>query len=173
MEPEKRVAFKTELLDRGKIVNEVLPPHMVFRPSRINKIATSVLAAGGGLGLIIFLMKDGIWGPSLFILVVAVVSLIKIWHIDADNTIKLDKKGLYYNEDLYSWKSIVSSHILYTQRLSRNEENDSYLILELANGKIKKLELTRINFSKFYLDGSSQDEVIFGHYIEMYKRHAV
>lgn len=172
--PEKSYAFKTELMNQGKIMNEILPPKKVFKPSQINKIAASIFGAGGSLTLSGFLViQNGIWGPPLILFILASVLLIKIWYLDANNTIILDKKGLTYNEDFYLWKDILSSHILYTKRQSKNAEDESYLILELTNGKIKKLELTKINFSNFLTDDSSKDEVIFGHYIEMYKKQLV
>ena len=168
---EHKFAFKTELIKKGKIVNEELPPQKVFKPSQFNKISLTLFGVGGFSALAILIgAKHDSWGIASLFFFIAIALLIKVWYSDPKNSIKLDHQGITYNEDFYPWKNIISTHILYTERPSNSGEDESYLILELSTGNIKKLELTKINFSRFYMDSSSSEEVIFGHYIEMYKR---
>ncbi len=67
---------------------------------------------------------------------------------------------------MYEWCDILSTHIIY---IVRSNDDKSYLILELRNQRVEKLEISNINFSNFFKDSSSDDESIFGHYIEKYK----
>lgn len=172
LSPEHRIAFKTELITKGKIINEELPPQKVFKRSQVNKISFTIFGTGGFSAMAILVgFKFDDWVSATLLFFIAIAVWTKVWISDPKNSIKLDHVGITYNEDFFPWKNIISTHILYTDRPSNNGEDESYLILELLTGEIKKLELTKINFSKTYLDDNSSDEVIFGHYIEMYKRN--
>lgn len=172
--PEHKFYFKTELINKDKFLEEKLPQQKVFKPSLFNKISATIFGVGGFSTLAILVgVEERSWGVALILFSLAIVILIKLWISAPNNSIKIDRTGLFYNKDFFPWNSIISTHILYLERTSNHGRGDeSYLILELQEGKIMNLELTKINFSKIYMDSSSKDEKIFGHYIEMYKKQS-
>lgn len=162
--PEERIVFKTEIDEN---IKTEIPDKMVFKPNHLNKLLISIFGCGGFLT---FGIVSHQFIPFYIFTIICLSLFIKIWFIDSNNTLILDKNGITFNEDFFNWENIKTTHITYIERPSNNGEDESYLILELQNGQIRNLELTKINFSNFFTDSSINDEYRLAHYIEKFKQ---
>jgi hypothetical protein len=162
--PEERIVFKTEIDE--KIKTEI-PEKMVFKPNLLNKILISIF---GCVGFLIFGIVSHQFIPFYIFSIISIGLFLKVWFMDPNNILILDTKGITLNEDTYDWENIISTHISYIERPSNNGEDESYLILELKNGQIRNLEITKINFSNIFISSSISNEYKLAHYIEKFKQ---
>lgn len=171
--PEKSLVLKTETV--GYLVNDpvVLPQKMTFKPSRVKRILMTLVFIISSAFAGYFFFRTEFWQASILVLGALIMTIFKIWDKNLNNTVELDRVGIRYNDHLYKWADILSTHILYSEHQSEGTNYESFLILELKDDRIKKLELTKIQFSDFQLDNTIKNEKVFGHYIERYKQESI
>lgn len=164
---EDKYLIETKIIEKEKFTQEVIPDQMIFKRNKVNLILITLFLVCGlcSAGIAFLLNGKGVF-PALVLNCLGILLGIYIWFIKPNDKLILNKNGIQFNDDLYKWRDILSIHIIY---IDRSGDHKSYLILELRNDRVKKLEISNINFSNFFKDNSSDDEFILGHYIEKYK----
>ena len=168
-EPENTIVELTKIDAQLDTLHQVLPEKISFQTNLGNKIAITLF-----LCLITtitpIISKNFI--PFLVLGILSTIVIVKIWILDNRNRITLDKTGIHFNDEFYKWNEIKSTHTCFTEKYSNSENNEFYLLIEFKNGKITNLDIAKISFSTFWKYSTFSDDVIIGHYIELYKQNS-
>lgn len=167
--PEDTSVIPTKISIQLDKIYPILPEKITFKPNFIDKISITIFLTSLTIGIGV-LSKELI--PVLVFGVFSSIVFFKIWFLDSSKSLSFDKFGLYYDDEFYKWNDIKSTYTCYTNKSTNDEFNEFYLLIEFENGRITNLDIAKISFSTFWKYSTFSDDVIIGHYIELYKQNS-
>ena len=172
IDPRHSNTFETKYIENYKKTDNEIPETVTFKAGLANRILMTVLL----LTLLVFVLICGFQsrfekGELYFIIffgVFFIILFVKMWfNSDFKNRLILSENGIAYNDDLYYWKDIVVTQIQY---IYKRKDREGYLYVGLNAGSIKILNITNLQFGSFLFGSSKRDELVLGHYIEVFKK---
>ena len=174
IDPRISNTFETKYIENYRTKDNEVPETITFKTSLINRILPtafllSIILFGFIVGYEQGHDRDYFFGFSFFAIFYIAI-LIKIWFTeDSKNKLTLSKNGIAYNNVLYLWKDILGTHIQYVYK-GGNQDHEGYLYIGMKTGSLEMLDISKLQFGFFLFDSSAQDDLILGHYIEVFKK---
>lgn len=164
--------YETKERAQYKKSDNRIPDELIFKHNRLGPILLIVVINCVLLGfLVIRLINNSpityICGVLALFIVSLIISLQVLFKLRSGNVIKLNNEGITYNDEVFLWSHIVTTHIQY--RTKGKEYRHSYLIIGLVSGEIKVCDISSVNFGRFFWDTIFSDERMLGRYVEFFK----